>query len=101
MMTHCQRENWRPRRYGGMLLGFGYRKTTNYIGAPILGRTYYVYTQKNLSPYLKSYMRGLVEVTPEGDRWRIGHLPKDTGGRTCKGRPKNMQRSVISARDSP
>ena len=42
-----------------------------------------------------------MEVTLEEDRWRTGHLPKDTGGRTCKGRPKNMQRSVISARDLP
>ena len=84
-----------------MLLGSGYQKTTNYTGAPILGHTYYVYTQKNPSPCLKSYMRGFMEVTPEGDYWHTGHLSKDTGGRTCKERPKNMQRSVISARDSP
>ena len=42
-----------------------------------------------------------MEVTLEGDRWHTGHSPKDTGGRTCTERPKNMQRSVISARDSP
>ena len=42
-----------------------------------------------------------MEVTQEGDRWRTGHSPKDISGRTCKERPKNMQRSAISARDSP
>ena len=61
-------ENWRPRRYGGMLLCSGYRRTTNYIGAPTLGRTYFAYTQKNPGPYLKSYTRGFVEVTLEGGR---------------------------------
>ena len=63
-----QRENWRPRRYERMLLGSGYQKTTNYIGDSTLGCTYFVYIQKNPSPYLKSYMRGSVEVTPEGGR---------------------------------
>ena len=42
-----------------------------------------------------------MEVTQEEDRWRTGHSPRDTGGRTCRANPKNMRRSVINARDSP
>src|SRR6266702_3003009 len=84
-----------------MLLGSAYRRTTNYIGAPTLGHTYSAYIQKNPSLYLKSYTRGFVEVTPEEGRWQTGHSPKDTGGRTCKERPKNTLRSVINARNSP
>ena len=42
-----------------------------------------------------------MEVTQEEDRWCTGHSPKGTGGRTCRERSKNMQRSVINARGSP
>ena len=42
-----------------------------------------------------------MEVMPGGDPWRIERSPKGTGGRICKEKPKNMQRSVINARDSP
>ena len=79
---------------------FWLSEAAGYTDAHILGRTYYVYTQRNPSPCWKSYMRGFVEVTQEGDHWRTGLSPKDIGGRTCKERPKNMQRSVINARDS-
>ena len=48
---------------------------------------------------LEELHEGFVEVTQKENRWRTGHSPKDTSGRTCKERPKNMQRSVINARD--
>ena len=45
-------------------------------------------------------MKGFMVVTQEEDLCLIGLLLKDTGGPTCKKRPKNMLRSVISVRDS-
>ena len=98
-MTSCQKKSWKPIRYGGMLLGSGYPRTTNYIGAPILDHTYCVYIQRSPSLCLRSCMKEFVEVTPEEGRWCIGHSPKDIGGRTCKGRPRSTPRSAISARD--
>ena len=42
-----------------------------------------------------------MEVILEGDPWRIERSPKGNGGRILKEKPKNIQRSAISARDSP
>ena len=100
-MMYYPKGNWRPRRYGGMLLGFGCQRTTSYTSAPTLGHTYCAYTQRHQSHYLKNYMREFMGVIREEDRWRIEHSTRGTGGRTCRERPKNMQRSVINVRDSP
>ena len=64
-MTSCRKKSWKLTRYGGTLLGSGYPRTTNYIGAPILDRTYSVYIQRSPSLCLRSCMKEFVEVTPE------------------------------------
>ena len=50
---------------------------------------------------LEELHEGICRSHTGGRSRHIGHSPKDTGGRTCKERPKNTLRSVISARDSP
>lgn len=46
-------------------------------------------------------MREFVVVTQEEGPYHIEPLPKDTGGPTCKGLPKNMSGSVTSVKGMP
>ena len=45
-------------------------------------------------------MKGFMRVTQEEDPYLIGLLLRNTGGRACKRRHKNMLRNVISVKDS-
>ena len=45
-------------------------------------------------------MKEFVEVTQEEDLYLTRPLLKDTGGRACKRKYKNMLENVISVRDS-
>ena len=45
-------------------------------------------------------MKGFVGVTQEEDPYLIELLLKDTGGRACKRRHRNMLRNVISVKGS-
>ena len=45
-------------------------------------------------------MKEFVEVTQEEDLYLTEPLLKDTGGRVCKRKHRNMLKNVISVRDS-
>ena len=45
-------------------------------------------------------MKGFMGVTQEEDPYLIGLLLRDTGGRACKTRHRNMLRNVISVKGS-
>ena len=83
------------------LLGSGCPRTTNCISASILGHTYCAFTLTHQNYYLKSCMKGFVEVTQEEDLCHSKPLPKGIGGRGCRRKPWNMLRNVTSAKGLP
>ena len=60
----------------------------------------FVYTLRHQNHSWRTYMKGFVGVTQEEDPYLIRLLLRDTGGRACKRRHRNMLRNVISVKDS-
>jgi len=64
-----------------------------------------LYKRSYLGPYLlcvhslRNCTKGYVEVTWEEGLWHIGLLPRGTGGRACRSKPKNFLKSVTNAKD--
>ena len=72
------------------LLGFGYPRTKSCTSAFFLGHTCYAYTSRRHNYSLKSYMKEFVGATPEAGLCLIEPSLKDTGGRACRKKHKNM-----------
>ena len=72
-----------------MPLGFGCPRTKDCISTPFLGLTC-VYIMKYQNFSLRNYMKEFVGAIQEADLCLIEPSLRDTGGRACKRKHKNM-----------
>ena len=93
------KESQKLRKCKERLLGSGYLRTTSCTNAHFLGHTYCVYILKHQSYCWRNYIRESVEATRGVDLCLIEPLLRDTSGRACKRKHRNMLKSVTNAKD--
>ena len=83
-------EKSEAKKYKEKLLGFGCSRIESYISVLSLVLTCFVYTLRHQNYSWRNYMKGFVGVIQEEDPYLIEPLLRDTGGRACKRRRRNM-----------